>query len=870
MTSKGSYVEFRDALSAFESGWDRDRYESGNISDAQLTQWAGGPVTEFFPNYSSWGDLTDQEWDAMSYQSTNSLGFVGYQFGEALLIDLGYYDDDKFYGNGESTNTWDGAWTGKNGVNSLDEFKTKAAQEVAIQEAFGHNLKIIQNGLAQQGKTLGDFLGTTTTYNDNGTQVTVELTLTGIMAAAHLRGAFGTLNLLLNGAVSNDEYGTSILRYVDQFGGYDGPSVDEAIEFFESRITGDEGLGTPDGGGPDPVDPDPTPTPDPDAGDGFSNGAITKENADVVVTWSWGTTRVVTDFDPAQDTLFIDWFSAEQLEIEEAEQGLVLSVGANNQTLTLQGVTFADLVPTNINALDASLRAELVSLTDITEPGDGDDHGDGHSDGDGHGGMDGTMTTITLTSGNQTVDGFDITKDMVHIEGGITAERLQIFEESGDALGLTTRIVVTDSAGAILSTTILKGVALSDLTLSNFSIAEQSALNEVAPVIGTSITDPGDGLGYDVVYDSDGSNPPAITGETVEGGVRYRADVNADDIIGFDPAQDQLDFGGTSVHGMIVTKTPAGEIAIDSPWSAQLQVIKGVGFEAVTIDSFGVVGNEHLRQDMGGVVSWEQGVGPRNADTVYVRSHEYGVQEVVNDFDPSTQKISFLYFGTRERLSVEDTDGGLVISSLPAGQSVTLVGVELADLVPGRVEFHHDQVMEDNLEVPFGFDQNDVTLVDRTVLLTPTAPAGDTTDGHQTRTGDMGGGTDPGDTDGGTDPGNGDGEPGSGDEIQFVEGTQDRVEVTWDWASEITILGFDPEEDVIDFNALAAENVSIREADGDLLIEVLGNGGNITTLNGIQAEDLILRSVTAEDWNEITDLGGALIQQLVALDFSLG
>jgi hypothetical protein len=120
-------------------------------------------------------------------------------------------------------------------------------------------------------------------------------------------------------------------------------------------------------------------------------------------------------------------------------------------------------------------------------------------------------------------------------------------------------------------------------------------LNEVASAIGASITVLGDGSGYDVVYDNDGSNPPVTTGETAEGGTIYRADVNADDITGFDPAQDQLDFGGTSVHGMIVTKTPAGEIAIDSPWSAQLQIVTGVGFDAVTIDSFGVVGNEHLR-----------------------------------------------------------------------------------------------------------------------------------------------------------------------------------------------------------------------------------------------------------------------------------
>jgi hypothetical protein len=127
--SKGTYEEFRDALRAFESGWDRARYETGQIQDWQLNQWAGGTVEEFYPGVSSWGDLTDEQWDAMSYRSMNSLGFVGYQFGEALLIDLGYYDDDQFYGNGASTNTWDGTWTGKNGVNSLEEFMTKEAQE---------------------------------------------------------------------------------------------------------------------------------------------------------------------------------------------------------------------------------------------------------------------------------------------------------------------------------------------------------------------------------------------------------------------------------------------------------------------------------------------------------------------------------------------------------------------------------------------------------------------------------------------------------------------------------------------------------------------------------------------------------------------
>lgn len=172
--------------------------------DAQLNQWAGGTVSDFFPKHDSWGDLTDAQWKQMSYASTNTLGIVGYQFGQALLIDLGYYDDDVFFGDGAATNTWDGTWTGKNGITSLAEFKTKAAQETAMREAVGFNLKIIEEGLGNGGESLSDYIGTKPSYVENGQTVTVALTLTEIMAAAHLRGAYGTLNLLQGGNVSTD------------------------------------------------------------------------------------------------------------------------------------------------------------------------------------------------------------------------------------------------------------------------------------------------------------------------------------------------------------------------------------------------------------------------------------------------------------------------------------------------------------------------------------------------------------------------------------------------------------------------------------------------------------------------------------------
>ena len=883
---KGTYDDFLDALLAFESGWDRDRYDAGIIVDWQLDQWAGGPVSDHFPGYSSWSQLSDAEWESMAYRSMNSLGFVGYQFGEALLIDLGYYQDDVFYGNGAASNTWDGTWTGKNGVASLEDFMTKEAQDQAIQEAFGYNTKVIVEGLANAGMSLDDILGTQATYVDNGQTVTVTMSMTGILAAAHLRGAWGTLNLLINGSVSTDEYGTSILRYIDQFGGYESPSVAEIIAVWDDSFQvpdGDDG----DTGGTGTGD---TGTGDTGTGDtgtggtgtggtgtgGTGTAGVTIDTADVVITWAWGTNAVITGFNPATDTIFINWIAADDLLVEEVNGGTVFSILSNNQSTTLQGIALADLSPSNFTILDSTAEAEVMGLIgdgSNTRDGDGSDgDGDGgHGDHDDDGGGMGQMISISLTSVSQVISDFDPARDMVHVEAGVTGPRFEIFEESGDALGLTVRLVVTDIDGTVLSTTILQGVGLDDLSLANFSVAEQSAFNEVTAALGQVIDTPDTG-GYTLSYDSDGSNPPEVTGTTEAGGVSYRADTNADDITGFNPAIDQLDFGGTSVHGMIITKAPTGEIVIDSPWSDAAQIVQGVTYDQVTIDTFGVVGNEHFRQDIGGVVSWELGIGPRETNTVYVRSHEYGVHEVVDGFDPTTDKISFLYFGTRERLSVEDSADGLVISSLPSGQSVTLTGVTKAELIPGRVEFHHDQVMEDNLEVPFGFDQNAVTLVDRTVLLTPEAPAGQGTDGFQTRdmtgsdSGDGGSGdTGSGDT-GSGDTGSGDTGGGSdtGDGLILSDGS-DSVSITWNWGAIEQITGFDATEDVLDFGNLSADGVALSEEGDDLVIEVLGNGGHLYRFHDVQAEDLTAANLTAATWNTILEAQNGIYDQLTEL-----
>ena len=220
-------------------------------------------------------------------------------------------------------------------------------------------------------------------------------------------------------------------------------------------------------------------------------------------------------------------------------------------------------------------------------------------------------------------------------------------------------------------------------------------------------------------------------------GVTYQVNPAGSDITDFNSTTDSLDFGEISVHGLILGALPDGTAAIVNPWADQVQALQGLSWSDLSLNNLGVVGNEHLRQDIGAVLSWEQAIGARDSETVYIRSHQFGVQEVIDDFDPQTQKLNFLYTGTRERLSVVDTDQGLLIQFEPTNQSVLLKGVQLSELIGANLEFHHDQVMEDNLEVPFGFTAEEVSLVSRAVLLTPQAPSGASTDGDQMRAGLM-------------------------------------------------------------------------------------------------------------------------------------
>ena len=157
--------------------------------------WAAGAYNDFLQS------LAQRESSGNGH-SVNQFGYAGlYQMGELALIDAGYYRRD-----GTEKNDWQGTWTGKNGVNSLQDFLANPATQTQAITTY-HN--VLWNQITARG--LDNQLGQTF----NG----VPITQSGLIAAAHLIGA-GGLRSCLNGGSCTDANNTTALSYMKQFGGF--------------------------------------------------------------------------------------------------------------------------------------------------------------------------------------------------------------------------------------------------------------------------------------------------------------------------------------------------------------------------------------------------------------------------------------------------------------------------------------------------------------------------------------------------------------------------------------------------------------------------------------------------------------------------
>ncbi len=227
--------------------------------------------------------------------------------------------------------------------------------------------------------------------------------------------------------------------------------------------------------------------------------------------------------------------------------------------------------------------------------------------------------------------------------------------------------------------------------------------------------------------------PMTLLPDTSSTGQIIQVNENAANVLNFAPAVDKIDFGVYSVHSMIITEKPEG-VTFTSPWNNAEQTLVGISLKDLSIDNFKPIGNSHLREDVAGALAWSRGEAILQPNTVYVRSHEVGLREKV-DFNPATDKISFLYYGNRELLTINDTAEGVEISNSATNQSLILKDVQLADLKAANFEFHFSQVREDHLDNQLGFSVSNNQIVSREGIPVPGHVAGpamphDHTGGH--------------------------------------------------------------------------------------------------------------------------------------------
>jgi hypothetical protein len=197
----------------------------------------------------------------MQFGAINPLGFIGYQIGEAILVSTGYYvpeqvslegvhSRDKYdayyvgylpndtwrggrrmilYGASAGhqgslatdVNAWRGTFTGKNGICSLDDLRTRQGQQTVIRDIIAHNYIAMRCELFDRGADFKSaLLARSSATSHFGGKETMALTMSGLLAAAHLCGASATTDFLLFGTISSDEFGASVLDYAMEFSGY--------------------------------------------------------------------------------------------------------------------------------------------------------------------------------------------------------------------------------------------------------------------------------------------------------------------------------------------------------------------------------------------------------------------------------------------------------------------------------------------------------------------------------------------------------------------------------------------------------------------------------------------------------------------------
>lgn len=189
------------------------------------------------------------------------------------------------------------------------------------------------------------------------------------------------------------------------------------------------------------------------------------------------------------------------------------------------------------------------------------------------------------------------------------------------------------------------------------------------------------------------------TDPLAEGGQTFYSDGTTQRITNFDPTKDKVDIGTDSIHNQIPIDSPEGLVVQNMFNPSRSLTLVGINLKDLRAENFNPIADAHLQQDLSAALAWENGTGNTRANTVYIRSHEEGLEETV-DFNPATDKISFFYLSVRGdnqlNFSVEETAQGVRFFSPITGQSITLRGIQFSDLDSSHFEWRANQ-LEDNI-----------------------------------------------------------------------------------------------------------------------------------------------------------------------------
>ncbi|MDF1677724.1 MAG: hypothetical protein P1U32_03430 [Legionellaceae bacterium] len=633
----GNFTEFTIALAAFESGIDTTQSQTqASLQYLRVFDPQYGNVDPATVDFNNPADLAD-----LQYHVHNTLGFMGkYQFGEPLLIDLGYYvpAPTGYYGT-TATNEWQGEWTGKNGVYSKEDFMSEV-QELAIREAFAMNMGVIDQYLGQAGKTIDDFIGQEFAYTRLGEAHVATVTMSGILASAHLQGPGGVAQLLLNNVASSDEYGTNILFYMDKFGGYNSPFGTDA----DDHLMGSDYSET-------------------FAGEGGDNIITTGGGEDkIIIANRSDGNDTVTDFDVANDVISLSNFpgvTVENLSISDVNGDSVVGF-PNGQTLTLAGVSAADLSASQF----------------VYGP---------------------YKITWNANSGDTVIDNFNVKHDLIDLNYAFASNNLDIYEEGGssviEVVGNNQRVILEDIPVSELSSAQFVKAPV-DFATVHFGVdtdytppADSGSGDDVTtpPVVGD--TTPGD------------TQQGTMSGDSFS----YTWNWGAQDMIsGFDTSEDQVDLKNfwTSFDEINLYDDAAGNAVIDlTGLNNQTITLESVSVADLSADNFAGVSGDwqsvsgSTPVDDGGidddVVTEPPVVDDTPVDTTPpvtdgADGHEYsftwnwGANEVISSFDVQQDALNLQSFWTSyDGFDIHDNASGDAVIDLSAlnNQTITLEGV---------------------------------------------------------------------------------------------------------------------------------------------------------------------------------------------------